>query len=129
MRQILAANGGHANWTGGNIAMERVGSTVHLILSNIAMATNGIFYLFPDGFRPFTYMQAFPMREVVWTGNLVHTVVSRSEGIGGYWWGAAADPLHAYSGAVSFLTPDAWPTTLPGNPVSVADFHTAGVDA
>jgi hypothetical protein len=120
-RQILAANGGNANWLGGNIVLNRSGTTVHAIVSNIKVAALGIFYLWPPGFAPFTYLQILGMREVVWTGNLVHTALSRTEGIGSRWWGAANDPTHAYSGAVSFVTPDAWPTTLPGTPITSAE--------
>ncbi len=111
---------GDANWTAGTIRVKRSGSTVNVLLVDVGMtAINTKIITLASGFANSSSAAATAVvRESASTGNPYWFTINAGQVCR---YGAALSgtfsSAYRFNGTFSFITPDAWPSSLPGSAV------------
>lgn len=107
------------NGWAGSVSLLRIGASVSVYFENLssANATSSAFLALPSGFRPPSRPGARVYRSMITAGGV--PPVMRQADIDPYGHCrifTTTDVAESFSGSLEFTTPDAIPTTLPGDP-------------
>jgi hypothetical protein len=115
-RKIVYTSG-DANWTEGDIYVRRVGTVVHVSLIDVKMAAISTKIItLPAGFvNQVNAAVTAVVRESAVTGNPYWFTISSGQVCRyGYALTGTFQNTYKFNGTFSYTTPDAWPSSLPG---------------
>lgn len=118
--RVIAYTAGDANWTEGNIYVRRVGTVVHVSLLDVKMAAISTKIItLPAGFvNQVSAAVAAVVRESAVTGNPYWFAISNGQVCRyGYALTGTFQNTYKFNGTFTFVTADAWPSSLPGSAV------------